>query len=138
AMTRYDDWFGRLGAGLAAALLRRPGRALVVAFLAVAVLAAGLARLDISGDYRAFFDPDNPDLKAYDALETTYAKLDTLALVVRARDGDLFTPARLDAARALTARLWQLPAASRVDSITNHQHSWADGDELYVANLVPD
>ncbi|MDA5194607.1 efflux RND transporter permease subunit [Govanella unica] len=136
--TGKDNWFARQGMRLAALLLRRQGLSLSVILLFILLLVAGLANLRISGDYRAFFDADNPDLKAYDALEQTYAKLDTLALVVRAREGDLFTPARLEAARDLTNDLWQLPSAARVDSITNHQHSRAEADDLFVESLIPD
>ena len=38
----------------------------------------------------------------------------------------------------LTADAWQIPYAIRVDSVTNFQHSWADGDDLTVEDLVRD
>jgi len=46
-------------------------------------------------------------------------------------------PERLAYLADLTDRLWQTPAATRVDSIANHQHSWAEGDDLMVADLAP-
>ena len=42
----------------------------------------------------------------------------------------------LEAVEELTEGAWQIPFALRVDSITNFQHTWADGDELIVEDLV--
>ena len=42
----------------------------------------------------------------------------------------------LDALRSLTEDAWQIPYSTRVDGITNFQHTWADGDELIVEDLV--
>ena len=33
---------------------------------------------------------------------------------------------------------WRTPYSTRVDSLSNHFHSWADGDELIVRSLVED
>jgi hypothetical protein len=52
------------------------------------------------------------------------------------RDGRVFTRHSLNAVADLTDRAWQLPYSSRVDSITNLQHSRAQGDELTVQDLV--
>ena len=38
----------------------------------------------------------------------------------------------------VTEEAWQIPYTLRVDSITNFQHSWADGDDLTVENLIRD
>ena len=38
----------------------------------------------------------------------------------------------------ITERAWQIPFSSRVDSLTNHQHTVAEGDELQVGDLVED
>ena len=36
----------------------------------------------------------------------------------------------------LTEAAWKIPYAIRVDSVTNFQHSWADGDDLTVEDLI--
>lgn len=117
--------------------LRWPRMVTAVILALTLALAWGSGNIVVSGDYRAFFDADNPDLMAFDAIEESYAKLDAVALVVRFETGDLFTPDRLAYLADLTDRLWRTPAATRVDSIANHQHSWAEGDDLMVADLVP-
>ena len=111
---------------------------IVAASLLLAALAgSGLPRLGLESDYRVFFSDDNPDLLAFDAMENVYTKNDNVLFVVRPREGDVFTPETLEAIRALTDDAWRIPHATRVDAITNFQHTWADGDELVVEDLVP-
>jgi predicted RND superfamily exporter protein len=112
-------------------------RAVLVVAVAVATLAgAGARHLGLSTDYRTFFSEDNPDLVAYEELEDIYSRNDNVLFVLRATDGDVFTEATLEAIRSLTDDAWQIPNSTRVDAITNFQHTWADGDELIVEDLV--
>ena len=90
----------------------------------------------LATDYRVFFSPDNPDLTAYEAVENVYTKNDNVLFVLQPQDGDVFTPRVLEALRSLTEDAWQIPYSTRVDGITNFQHTWADGDELIVEDLV--
>lgn len=128
----------RAGRALAVFLLRWRWAALLLIMGFAAALIAGVGRLEVSGDYRAFFDADNPELLAYDGLEERYGRLDSLAISLRHDEGDIFTPERLTALRDFTDRLWTLPHVSRVDSIANHQHSHAEDDDLHVEDLVPE
>ena len=98
--------------------------------------AAGLPSLTLASDYRVFFSADNPDLAAYEEVEDIYTKNDNVLFSVRPRSGDAFTPEALDATRTLPEDAWQILHSTRVDSITNFQHTWADGDDLVVEDLV--
>ncbi len=60
-----------------------------------------------------------------------------MLFVVRAKSGDVFTTRALEAVRDLTEDAWQIPNSTRVDALSNFQHTWADGDELIVEDLVP-
>jgi hypothetical protein len=114
----------------------RPWLVIAAVVVAVAAAASGLPKLAFSNSFRAYFGPENPELLAFDELQATYAKSDNVLFVVQPREGDVFSPRVLEAVEVLTEEAWQLPYASRVDSITNFQHSWADGDQLTVADLV--
>jgi len=83
-----------------------------------------------------FFSEKNPQLQALHRLENTYTKSDTVIFLVTTRDGDVFTQDTLAAIEELTTAAWQIPHSSRVDSITNFQHSRAEEDALVVADLV--
>jgi predicted RND superfamily exporter protein len=94
--------------------------------------------LGFNSDYRVFFSDENPQLSAFDALQDKYTKDDNILVVVEPQDGDVFTPETLSAIEELTKESWQTPFSSRVDAITNYQHTRAVEDDLYVDDLIED
>ncbi len=92
--------------------------------------------LGFNTDYRAFFGDDNPQLQAFTALQEKYTKDDNVFIVISPEDGDVFNPETLAAVEALTKEAWQTPYSTRVDAITNFQHTKAEGDDLYVEDLI--
>ena len=108
--------------------------------LFVVVMAAGGQHLKISNDSRIFFSKDNPQLIAFEALEATYTEANTVLIAVapkaEAGAGGIFTSDALTAIAGLTEKGWLLPYSTRVDSLTNFSHTWADEDELIVEDLV--
>ncbi len=117
-------------------VVRRRWLVLGLSLLVAVVLASGARFLTLSTDYRVFFSEENPQLTAFEALQNVYTKDDNLLIVIKPRDGDLFTAETLAAVAGLTGAAWQTPFSTRVDSLTNYQHSEADGDDLLVADLV--
>lgn len=113
-------------------------RWLILAGTLAVVLAAGSGGkyLGFSTDYRVFFGKDNPQLQAFESLQNTYTKNDNVLIALAPRDGKVFTRETLAVVEALTKDAWQVPYSIRVDSISNFQHTWADGDELIVEDLV--
>ncbi len=102
------------------------------------VLAMGLAsqgKMEFDGDYHVFFSESNPELEAFDDLQDKYTKDDNIILVLAPANGDVFTRENLIAIEELTADAWNTPYSSRVDAITNFQHTSAVGDDLYVDDL---
>lgn len=104
---------------------------LILVFLA----ATGMKNLAMSTDYRVFFSADNPQLRAFDALENTYTKNDNVMFVLTPKNGNVFSRDALAAVAALTKKAWQLPYSIRVDSIKNFQYTEAKGDDLIVRDL---
>ncbi|WP_455211684.1 efflux RND transporter permease subunit [Kaarinaea lacus] len=88
-------------------------------------------------NYRVFFGPDNPQLLAFDELEKVYTKNDNVMFIVTPKDGNVFTPDTLQFIQKLTDEAWKVPYSIRVDSISNFQHTEAEGDDLMVGDLVP-
>ena len=108
--------------------------ALALSFLAT----AGARRLGFIDEYRVFFGPDNPQLLAFDAVEAIYTKNDNILMILEPPDGEAFTNQTLAIVEEMTAEAWKIPFAIRVDSLSNFQHSWAEGDNLIVEDLVRD
>ncbi len=104
--------------------------------LLVVAAAAGARHLEFSNNYRVFFGADNPELITFEKFQATYTKNDNILFVVQPKEGKLFTPSQAAAIERVTAAAWKTPFAIRVDSITNFQHTWADGDDLTVEDLI--
>ncbi len=104
--------------------------------LAVLAMSYGAQFLTFTNDYRVFFSKENPQLLAFENLQDTYSKNDNIMMVLVPKDGNVFTKKTLKAITWLTEQAWQTPFSTRVDSITNFQHTYAEGDDLIVEDLV--
>jgi predicted RND superfamily exporter protein len=108
----------------------------LVTFGIIMAAASGSRFLSFDTDYRVFFAEGNPQLEAFDKLQDTYTKTDSILFMLIPADGDVFDANTLALAYQLTQDSWQLPYTSRVDSLANYQHTEADKDELIVEDLI--
>ena len=104
----------------------------------IGAAAAGMPRLSMSNDYRMFFGEDNPQLLEFERMQDTFNKNDNIMFVITPKSGKVFSKETLRAVQAITEASWQIPYSTRVDSITNYQHTEAIDDDLMVDDLVPD
>ena len=123
--TRFAEW-----------VLAHRWPVILATLLLVAAASSGIARLEFSANYRIFFDDDNPQLLALEALENTYGKNENVAFLIVPDDGDATSERALSAAVWLTEAAWRTPYTRRVDSLANFQYTTAEGDDLYVRDLV--
>ncbi len=127
---------GSFVAKLGNLVTHHPWWIICITLLLVAAAGSGLQHIELNNNYRIFFGKDNPQLLAFDAIQNTYSKSDNLMFVVEPANENIFTKKNLQAIIELTEEAWQLPYSSRVDSITNFQHTVAEGDDLIVNDLV--
>ena len=99
-------------------------------------IGGGAANLKFDGDYHAYFSESNPQLEAFDNLQEKYTKDESVIIALSPKDQQVFTKSNLMAIEGMTDDAWQIPYNSRVDAITNYQHTRAEGDDLYVADLA--
>ena len=111
---------------------------ILLTLLLVFIAGSGMPKLDFANNYRVFFSTDNPDLIAFEAFQNIYTKNDNVMFVVQPGSGDVFTGEVAEAVEFITKEAWQIPYSTRVDSVTNFQYSWADGDDLSVDDLIRD
>ena len=109
---------------------------IAVALVLVGIAASGTLFLEFSAGHRVYFARDNPQLLAHEAMEDTYAQGSNVFFAVVPEDRDAASALALEATAWLTEQSWQIPYATRVDSLTNFQHTTADGDDLLVRDLV--
>jgi predicted RND superfamily exporter protein len=111
----------------------------LVIFLALLIavgVGSGGRFLGFSTDYRAFFSDANPELIAFEKLQTVYAKNDNIIFVLEPENNDVFTNDTLDAVEWLTEQAWQIPHSQRVDSLSNFQYTYSEEDDLIVEDLI--
>lgn len=119
-------------------VVEKPWLVLLMTVLIVFAAGSGGRFLEFTNDYRVFFSDDNPELLAFEEMQNVYTKTDNVLLVVAPNDGNVFKAETLSLIEALTEASWQIPYSSRVDSITNYQHTIAEQDDLVVSDLIED
>ncbi len=119
------------------ALLRYPWGFIIGSLLLFALGASGISNTGFNSSYRVFFGPDNPQLLAFDEFQAVYVQDDNVAVVINHPDKSVFSNEVLETVRSLTAALWKTQYVTRVDSVTNYQHTQVTEDDLLVDDLVP-
>jgi len=100
------------------------------------LIAYGAKGMYLEADYKIYFEEDEPQLVAHEAMQETYTKTDNLAFLIRSGGDSVFSERMLTIVHEMSELGWQTPFVIRVDSITNFQHTAADGDDLFVEDLL--
>ena len=100
------------------------------------IAALGAGNLYFRGDYKVFFKPDNAQRVAYEKMQNLFTKNESVSIVIAAKDGDLINQGSLGLIKKLSDASWQVPLSTRVDSITNFQHTYSLDDDLIVEDLL--
>lgn len=119
------------------ASIRRPAVFIIFSIFVLLVFAAGAHRLAINADTRVFFSDHNENRQALDAFEARYASSTNLLIVLHAREGDVFTPARLQTIVDLNEEAWGLPYSTRVDSVTGATHISSNAEGIVLEDMIP-
>jgi predicted RND superfamily exporter protein len=137
-MPKQVKGLDKFAVGLASFVIHWRWIVIIAALAGAAYVSTGAQYLAYSNNYRVFFSKENPELKTFEDFQATYTKSDNFLFVFVPKDGsEIFTNDNLAAIGEITEKAWRLPYATRVDSITNFQYTYAIGDELIVEDLVP-
>lgn len=109
---------------------------LIFTIMAAVGIGSGGKNLVFTNDYRVWFSPENPQLKAFELMQDTYARNDNVYIMLMPKSGNAFDKNTLNAVLDLTEKGWQIPFSSRVDSVTNYQYTYAEDDDMIVEDLV--
>ena len=125
-----------LGAQLGNFMVKWKWPVLIATIILAVLTASGLQHAGFNNDYRVFFSKENPQLKAFDALQKKYTKDDNVYIVIEPKNGKVFDREVLVAIEELVDSAWQTPYSSRVDAITNYQFTKAEADDMFVEDLI--
>lgn len=118
-------------------IIKRRFTTLAILLSVSLLLSYGISKLTFNTDYHAFFDDDNPELMAFDAIQKQFVKSDNVMIMLSPEKGDVFTADAMEAIIEMTEASWQIPYSFRVDSLSNFQFTQAKNDELLVEDLIP-
>lgn len=119
-------------------VVNHPWFVVITTLMLVIATGYGASHIKLNADYRAFFSKENPQLNAFEDLQREYNKTDNVLIAIVPQNDKVFSARILQLIEEMTADSWQIPYSRRVDSVTNYQHTHAEGDDLIVENLVED
>ena len=119
-------------------VLRHPWWVMISHILVVVAMAVGAQNLYFRGDYKVFFQEDNPQRVAFEEMQNIFNKSENVSIVIAPKSGNVFEPRTLKLIYDLTEASWQVPLSIRVDSIANFQHTYSEFDDLMVESLLED
>jgi uncharacterized protein len=137
-MSQLRNTFDDRVADFARAMIRYRWAVIALSLIATVGIASGAKGLFFDNDYRAFFGADNPQVLAFDEVQNVYTKNDNILLVVAPQSGTVTDASVAAAIETLVAEAWTVPYTIRVDALTNFQHTFAEGDDLIVQDLIED
>lgn len=135
-MDKNNQTIDQLAVTLAEFVLRNRFLTIVLSLLVVGLIASNARFLGFATDYRVFFSGENPDLMAFEEFQKTYTKNDNFLFVIQNQNQEKFNGRLAEVAERITLESWKIPYAIRVDSVPNFQHTWANGDDLTVEDLI--
>ncbi|UCE85778.1 MAG: MMPL family transporter, partial [Deltaproteobacteria bacterium] len=118
---RFRHWLGGpVARGLVAFVGRRRGALLLGWFLALVLVAVGIARIRVESDVVLWFPRHDPIRVAYDAIRDRFSGISPMNVVIEAPDGaSVTTPEVVAALGGLTTYLETLPEVGRAISIAD-------------------
>lgn len=116
--------------------LERPITLVMVIFTLIVAATFGAKNLYFRGDYKVFFEPDNPQRVQFETMEAVFNKNEAVNIIIAPKSKDVFNEQTITLIKELTDAAWQTPMSIRVDSITNFQHTWSIDDDLIVEDLL--
>jgi hypothetical protein len=119
-------------------ILLRPWLTVFTIVFIVIMCGAGAQHLKFNGDYKVFFEADNPERLAFENMQATFSKNESANILVVPKTDSVFNPKTLKLIADMTEDAWQTPLSSRVDSIANFQHTWSQQDDMIVEQLILD
>ncbi|GGW87160.1 RND transporter [Alteromonas halophila] len=116
--------------------LNAPKLIIALCVLVTVLAAIGGKNLYFRGDYKVFFEKDNPQRMAFEEMQNIFNKSENVAFLIVPKGKDIFTPKTFSLIYGLTEDAWQIPLSTRVESLSNYQHTYAEQDDLIVTDLI--
>jgi len=108
---------------------------MLFSLVVVGLLMFGARYISFATDYEVWFSKDNPEFLDFLTIQDTYEKSDNVVFLITPKSGNVFTRKTLESIEWLTEKAWSIPYSTRVNSLSNFQHTYANGDDVVVKDL---
>lgn len=102
-----------------------------ISLLFIAGLAPGLRNFAEKYDVRIWFRTTDPLIKTLNSFERQFGNDESVVVVMYAEKG-IFHPKAATALREITEEMWKIPEVIRVESLSNYNYTYAEGDDIIV------
>lgn len=107
---------------------------IVLMLLFVGALAPGLRHFQEKYDVRIWFRETDPLIKTLNSFERQFGNDESIVVALHSDKG-IFNPTVATALRNITEEMWKVPEVIRVESLTNYNFSFAEGDDIFVESF---
>ena len=116
-------------------ILGNPWKTLAISFLVLGLMAPQMKNIDADFSYRTWFRDGDVLLNEFDAFERRFGNDDAIVVVVHSENG-VFDIESTELLNNLTADMWQVNEVIRVDSLSNYNWVYGEGDSIIVEPLL--
>ena len=93
--------------------------------------AVGNVKFGEKNDVRIWFTENDPNIEVLNKFESNFGNDEGIVMAVHSPSG-VFDNESLQIIHGVTERMWRVHEVIRVDSLTNYNYSYAEGDEIFV------
>lgn len=116
--------------------MEKPKTVIALFLLACVITGFGAGNLYFRGDYKVFFEPDDPQKLAYEEMQNVFSKSENVTFLILPDSENVYQPETFELIHALTEDAWHIPMSNRVESLSNYQYTFADEEGLVVQDLI--
>ncbi len=104
--------------------------------LLIVFAVSGFQFFKFDGSPSSYFEDEYGPYTNFVGIEDRYGKDSRIFIMLEPKDGTVFTQHSLSALETMTEQAWYITDVFRVESLANFQHSYSEGDDLYVEPLI--
>ncbi|MCY4045671.1 MAG: efflux RND transporter permease subunit [Cellvibrionales bacterium] len=130
-MQKIEAWFANTA-------ISKPFSSLIGSLLILIFLGYGLKWSQFDADPSIYFSDDHYHYRMFKQLEEDYGRVDSIMMVISAKEGDLFTKENLHIIEQVSEQAWTFPYANRVQSLSSYNFTESEDDEMIVEPLIED
>jgi predicted RND superfamily exporter protein len=113
----------------------RPKTNLVIAFILLILFTPFVGDIVLDFSARTWFRSNDPNITLLNSFERKFGNDESIILVIDSNES-FFTPAKMRLLSEITDSMWQVQDVIRVESLTNYNLSFSEGDDISTEEFL--